>query len=99
MTDIGTQRLDDRRGWLVFGHLAPHLQRAEDATLHADHEAVAGDEYPGRTTFDRRATSTERLLLLSLGHPLPDDLTTHVAWLSNGLRRRTWPQLEGEQTS
>ncbi|QFS93541.1 hypothetical protein FIV07_22510 [Mycobacterium sp. THAF192] len=37
MTDtIGAQRIDDRRGWLVFEQLPDDLQRAEDATQAAD---------------------------------------------------------------
>lgn len=88
---IGPQRPDDRRGWLVFDGLPVDLQHAEDATLEADHARAVGEFAP--TRFTRLATASERQLLEHLGHVLPDQLTTSVEWLSNGLRCRAWPQL------
>lgn len=42
----------------------------------------------------RPATDTERALLEHLGHELPDELFTLVAYPSDGVRNRRWPQLE-----
>jgi hypothetical protein len=95
--DIGPQRVGDRRGWLVFDSLPAYLQRREDATQDADHRRVAADEYAA-TSYARLASATERQLLTHLGYTLPDVLNTRVQWLSNGLRHRDWPQLEGTQT-
>src|SRR4051812_31103775 len=36
MSTIGPQKVDDRRGWLLFEWLPDELQRAEDATQHRD---------------------------------------------------------------
>jgi hypothetical protein len=84
---IGIHKPDKARGWLNFSSLPPDLQYAEDSTLGAD-------KTRGRR-FSRAATSTERTLLTHLGYQLPDDLTTRVEWVTPGIRRRRWPQLEG----
>jgi hypothetical protein len=89
---IGPQRVDDVRGWLVFDQLPDELQRAEDATLGNDHERIVGEF---GVSFARVATDTERELLDHLGYTVPDILLTRVTWLSNGLRNRRWPRLEG----
>lgn len=64
------------------------LQRKEDARVVADQSLA----WP----YQRPATDTERVLLAAAGHVLPDDAVTQVTWLSAGVRRRTWPALEGE---
>jgi hypothetical protein len=92
MTGIGVQIVGDRRGWLLFDSLPDALRTAEDATLAADHDRIREGMFD---VFDRAATVTERTLLTSLGYTLPATLTTHVRWLSNGLRSRRWPALEG----
>jgi hypothetical protein len=90
---IGPQRVGDRRGWLQFESLPEDLGRLEDQRLAADHEHLR--EGLGMfDQFDRAATVTELTLLAYLGYSLPPTLTTHVAWLSNGVRRRSWPTLE-----
>lgn len=91
---IGPQ-VDDNgiRGWLTFQWLPDELQRAEDSTLAADHERAR--QRFGRA-FTREATDAERELLTHLGHEMPDELTTRVAWPASGVRNRRWPQLEGE---
>ncbi|BBX33935.1 hypothetical protein MMAG44476_23127 [Mycolicibacterium mageritense DSM 44476 = CIP 104973] len=92
MTDIGAHRPGDPRGWLVFEQLPDDMQRAEDSTQHNDYEQR---HWRASMHRDRPATDTERALLAHLGYALPGELTTRVQWLSNGVRRRTWPQLEG----
>jgi hypothetical protein len=92
-TDIGPQRVGDRRGWLMFDHLPDDLARLEDQRLAADHETIR-ENLGMFDAFDRPATDTERELLAYLGFSLPPTLTTSVTWLSNGIRRRTWPTLE-----
>lgn len=94
MTDvIGPQRVNDRRGWLIFDHLPDDIRRHEDATLHNDSERT-GDDWYGPVTFNRPATPTERELLAHLGYELPDALTTRVLFITRGIRNRRWPQLE-----
>lgn len=99
---IGTP-MSDRdiqvRGWLALNDLPDHIQRAEDATAHADRARVrtAGTRWAGPRQFTRPATPTERILLTELGYDVPDDLTTHVHF-RNVLRHRSWPQLETEGT-
>ncbi|MBB2990253.1 hypothetical protein FHR72_001721 [Mycolicibacterium iranicum] len=44
-------------------------------------------------TVERPATPVERALLLHLGYEVPATLHTRVQWLSDGVRRRTWPQI------
>lgn len=88
---IGEQRPGDPRGWLTFTWLADELQHAEDSTQFADYEARS---WRASVPRHRPATATERKLLDYLGYTLPADLVTRVRWLSDGVRRRTWPQLE-----
>lgn len=92
--DIGAHRSDDRRGLLVFSDLPDELQAAEDSTQAADYDHVQDENASGDTAFTRPATTTEVLLLEHLGYVVPDDLTTHVRWLTPGLRRREWPTLD-----
>jgi hypothetical protein len=94
MTDIGAQRPNDPRGWLLFDSLPDDLQRAEDATLYADHQRIREDVLLPYI-FNRAATDTERTLLTHLGYDLPGDLQTRVCWLSYGVRNRRWLELEG----
>jgi hypothetical protein len=90
---IGPQRVNDARGWLVFDGVPDDLRRAEDATLGGDPERIAGELFG--VSFARPATNAERQLLGHLGYTVPDILLTRVTWLSNGLRNRRWPRLEG----
>lgn len=90
MTDpnaIGNRISDRHRGWLVFDHLPPDLQRAEDATHYRD----IHDE---RDCFNRPATDTERTLLAHLGFTVPEQLSTHIDHVTVGIVRRRWPALE-----
>ena len=105
MTDtMGPQRVDDRRGWLVFEWLPDNLQRAEDATQAHDygHSGVHWqrefDHVRGLPVrcFYRPATEAERTLLAHLGHTLPTKLDTRVEFLTETLRQRRWRQLEQE---
>jgi hypothetical protein len=93
MTDIGPQRPDDPRGWLLFASLPDDLARAEDQTLAADHQRIHVDVLLPHV-FLRPATDTEGVLLAHLGYVVPGDLQTRVCWLSYGVRNRRWPQLE-----
>jgi hypothetical protein len=79
-----------KRGVLTFWHLPDAFQRAEDSTLEND---KAQRHWRASAHRDRPASDAERLLLAHLGYVLPAELTTRVQWLSNGVRRRTWPQL------
>jgi hypothetical protein len=106
MTDqIGTQYPQpDKRGWLVFHSLPDDLQRAEDATQHADYSRADGYGVPLKLDresriwyFERPATAAERTLLEHLGYTLPDVLNTRVDYATETLRRRTWPQLETQE--
>lgn len=90
LTGIGEHKPDHWRGVLVFSRLPDAVQRAEDATAYADHEAR---HWRASVTSTRSATLTERALLAHLGYSLPASLETRVQWLTNGVRRRTWPQL------
>jgi len=94
MTDneIGEHIAGDPRGLLMFTSLSAELARLEDQRLHADHEHIHEGMFDA---FTRLATATERELLGHLGYSVPATLTTRVNWLSNGVRRRSWPQLEG----
>jgi hypothetical protein len=93
--DIGPQHPNDALGWLCFDGLPDEVQRAEDATLAADHHRITEDMLLP-FEFVRPATDTERILLEHIGFDhLPDNLTTTVRWLSFGLRNRRWPALEG----
>ena len=91
-TDIGPHRPDDPRGLLMFDYLPNELQRLEDQRQAADHARLRN----GVNGFARPATDTERTLLEHLGHELPELLVTQVLWLSAGVRRRTWPALNGQ---
>jgi hypothetical protein len=95
VTDIGPQRVDDPRGWLLFESLPDDLARAEDATLAADHQRIRREDVLVPYVFNRAATDTEATLLAYLWYELPGDLQTRVTWLSYGVRNRSWPELEG----
>lgn len=93
--DVGPQHArsangTDPRGVLVFDWLSAELQRAEDSTLDND---KAQRHWRASVYRDRPATETEQLLLTAVGYTVPAELTTRVQWLSNGVRRRTWPQI------
>lgn len=94
LTGIGEHRPCPKRGILVFASLPPAVQRAEDATQDNDYEQRHWRASVHRT---RPATATERALLEHLGYVLLAELTTRVQWLSDGVRNRSWPQLEGQQ--
>ena len=83
----------DPRGLLAMNNLPAELQRLEDGTAMADRERSRTRNPRGHT---REATETERVLLAHLGFELPEQLTTKITWPSRSIRRRTWPQLEGE---
>lgn len=99
MTDSIGPQLDraadgtDPRGWLVFEWLPDDLQRAEDSTAAADFDRCRF------STVQRPATDAERTLLDHLGHVLPDELTTHVSYVSGAVRNRRWPQLENQEVT
>lgn len=91
LTGIGEHRPDHRRGFLVFTHLPPEVQDAEDSTAYADLE----NRYRRAVVHrDRDATAAERALLTHLGHSCPPGLQTRVRWVSNGVRNRSWPALK-----
>jgi hypothetical protein len=103
-TTIGPQLPQpDPRGWLVFEWLPDDLQNAEDSTQAADHAWFAADygEMPwihkANVPWRRKATPAEITLLrhlhFDLDH-LDGDLKTVVSYLTTGVRRRVWPQLE-----
>lgn len=99
LTGVGDHRPDHRRGFLVFTCLPDALQRAEDSTAYADYENRGW----GRKAVVRPATAAEKTLLAHvLGRPVRGDLQTHVRWVSDGVRNRSWPQLnineQGVQT-
>jgi hypothetical protein len=79
-----------KRGVLVFHGLPDEVQRREDMTAESD--SSQRNWRPSMIRV-RPATSTERLLLSHLGYSLPASLQTNVRWLSDGVRRRFWPQL------
>ncbi|MDO5030422.1 MAG: hypothetical protein Q4E11_07550 [Corynebacterium sp.] len=98
----------DPRGWLAFTGLDKKQQAAEDATQYADHENYwhnqGGFSYQYSQqdgcelrVLERDATATERELLTSLGHHVPEELTTSVHMRAHGVRFRFWPQLEEQQ--
>lgn len=93
LAGIGAHHPHDPRGPLVFDSLPPEIQRAEQQTQFADYERR---HWRASLPEERPATSAERLLLEHLGYTVPNDLTTCVRWLSNGVRRRTWPQLNDQ---
>jgi hypothetical protein len=83
----------DPRGILVFEWLSDDLQNAEDSTTDAD---FRNRHWRSSVVRIRPSTTTERTLLAHLGFDAPDDLETKVIWLSDGVRRREWPALEGQ---
>lgn len=98
----------DPRGWLVFEYLPENLQRDEDSRLAADHDwfhaglnhhlddqtgTLAPHLARGNTSWRRHATPAERALLEHLGYALPTELWTFVAFRTDNVRRRTWPQI------
>jgi hypothetical protein len=87
---IGAHRPRDIRGWLAFDPLPDGIQRAEDATLAADHTA----QHWLHHVRHRPATDTERALLAHLGYVVPAELETRVEYLTATVRNRRWPQLE-----
>lgn len=94
--EIGPQKPQpDPRGILVFDWLPPDLQNAEDSTQDCDITRARRD-YWGQ--WSRPATPTERTLLEHLGYVLPTDLRTRVQYLTEGVRHRSWPQLENQAT-
>jgi len=102
----------DERGWLVFDYLPNDLRNAEDSTALADYHrrsksdgydadrCYAYDSHAGREVwfFERDATAAERALLAHLGYAVPDELVTRVRFLTETLRRRSWPVLEPSET-
>ena len=95
LTGIGAHTPCPKRGLLVFASLPDPVQRAEDATQFADFEARS---WRANVTRYRPATETERALLRYLDINTPVDLITAVRWLTDGVRRRTWPQLANQIT-
>ncbi|HCS59063.1 MAG TPA: hypothetical protein DIW80_19465 [Gordonia polyisoprenivorans] len=76
---------DRIRGWLVFGHLPPDLQKSEDQTRWADMRERAAPVRP--------VTGAEILLLEHLGYD-----TTRVTQTVVHGRHRCWPTLELPRT-
>lgn len=86
-TTIGPQLPQpDPRGVLAFRWLPDWLQALEDSRQDADHRESRNH----RSAWTRPATPQERLLLLHLGYPVPETVTTTVEYLTTGVRRRTW---------
>lgn len=86
----GPQLLGHPAGVLTMQHrLHCDLLAGEDATAAADHLRL------GSGALTRTATTTERILLASLGHVVEDGLLTHVERVTPSVRLRTWPDLEG----
>lgn len=90
LTGIGAHRPCPARGVLVFDHLPLDVQNAEDSRQEVDHR---NRHWRSNVTTERPATPTERALLAHLGYELPEVLHTRVQWLTDGVRRRTWPQI------
>lgn len=90
LSGIGAHRPCPARGVLVFDSLPPDVQNAEDSRADADYR---GRHWRSNVTTERPATATERALLAHLGYTVPADLHTRVQWLTDGVRRRTWPQI------
>ena len=86
-----------KRGVLNFWHLPAVIENAELSHNGTTTSSVTG----ARSWSGKTATPVERYLLEYIGHgPLPTTLTTRVTWLTNGVRRREWPQLgESKQRS
>ena len=88
----------DPRGILVFEYLPTDIDNAESSTQDADRRRAffVNDVYPSRgraLEFDRPTTETEKLLLTHLGYTVPEELTTHVKYLTRSVRNRTWPAI------
>jgi len=91
LAGIGEHQPCPKRGILVWSSLPPAVQNAEDSRQDADYR---NRHWRASVVTERPATPVERALLLQLGlGPLPADLHTRVQWLSDGVRRRTWPQI------
>ena len=99
MTDMSNAQqmpMPDVRGWLAINGLPPEYQRAEDGTADADRTRARQRQPRGH---ERPATTTEVTLLQWLGYTMPtEQLVTRVSWPSRSVRRRTWPQLETEES-
>lgn len=77
------------KGPITFRHaITCELQAREDKRALGDLDAL---ELFGRT-YTRTATNTERTLLTTLGHTVPDDAPTVCQRIPGGIRR-TFPTL------
>ncbi|MEZ0339788.1 hypothetical protein ACAG25_07365 [Mycobacterium sp. pV006] len=90
LSGIGAHRPCPARGVLVFDSLPPAVQNAEDSRQEADFRSR---HFRSNVVTERPATPTERALLAHLGYTVPATLHTRVQWLTDGVRRRTWPQI------
>lgn len=98
-TGIGAQYdQPDPRGILVFHGLPDDLQRAEDATQAHDYGSAGWTQHWDNEIkqwyAERPATDAERTLLAHLYGTIPDVLATRVQWVTDSIRRRTWPALD-----
>lgn len=101
---IGPQVIDTWRGWLVFEYLPDDLQRAEDSTQEHDFQWAWKNQHWDNESqswyAQRDATDAEITLLQHLGYAPPAEgdenypLQTRVSYVTQTLRRRTWPALE-----
>ena len=90
----GEQMTGHPGGLLEFNHVPTMctLRDFEDATRAADHERAT--DY-GVTAYARAATPTELTLLAAVGITVPvGGADTSVYFLSPGIRRRDWPDLQ-----
>ncbi|GAA1225116.1 hypothetical protein [Mycolicibacterium alvei] len=90
LAGIGEHQPCPKRGVLVFASLPPAVQNAEDSRQEADYR---NRHWRASVVTERPATATERALLTHLGYAVPTVVHTRVQWLSDGVRRRTWPQI------
>ncbi|WP_131813663.1 hypothetical protein [Mycolicibacterium fortuitum] len=90
LTGIGEHQPCPKRGVLIFSSLPPQVQNAEDSCQEADYR---NRHWRASVTTERPATATERALLAHLGYSVPTVLHARVQWLTDGVRRRTWPQI------
>lgn len=90
LTDIGEHQPCPKRGVLVFSSLPPAVQNAEDSRQDADYR---NRHWRASVATERPATPVERALLEHLGYSVPTTLHTRVQWLTDGVRRRTWPPI------
>lgn len=102
---IKQMKQPDLRGWLTFTGLDSETRRAEAATQAADFtrrlrpgrwKLARSADHGMQRCITRPATDTEKFLLGMLGHTVPADLTTYLAWPSGNIRLRFWPALEQE---